>query len=54
LLEQRVVDDDVIVTVGGVAAGIDLALHIVGRVDGRTYKQAASRFIEQETPAQVA
>ena len=46
----RVVDDGDVVTAGGVSSGIDLALHVVGRLLGDQVAGAAALAIERETP----
>jgi cyclohexyl-isocyanide hydratase len=46
----RVVDDGDVVTAGGVSSGIDLAIHVVGRVLGDRLAEAAALAIERETP----
>jgi len=43
--EQRVVDDGVI-TSAGVAAGIDMAFHVVERLCGRAVAEETARYIE--------
>ena len=50
LVEARVVDDGDLVTAGGVTSGIELALHLVGRIFGDEYRKAAALDIERETP----
>jgi cyclohexyl-isocyanide hydratase len=47
---SRVVDDREVVTAGGVSSGIDLALHLIGRLIGSDAQRAAALVIEQETP----
>jgi transcriptional regulator GlxA family with amidase domain len=42
--EERVVDDDRVLTAGGVTAGLDLAVHLVGREAGR---EVADRVVEE-------
>jgi cyclohexyl-isocyanide hydratase len=51
LVAERVVDDGDLVTAGGVASGIDLALHLVGRLLGDETRELVRRGIEMETPA---
>jgi len=46
--DARVVDDGSIVTAGGPAAGIDLALHLVQRVLGEEAGRRAARRLEHE------
>ncbi len=43
---ERVVDDGDIVTAGGVTSGIDLALHLVERLCGAEYADAAATMME--------
>jgi transcriptional regulator GlxA family with amidase domain len=49
----RVVDGGDVVTAGGVSSGIDLAIHVVGRVLGDRLAEAAALAIERETPVPV-
>jgi transcriptional regulator GlxA family with amidase domain len=44
----RFVDDGDIVTAGGVTSGLDLALHIVGKVAGSSVAERVAREIEYE------
>lgn len=46
IVQARVVDDDDIVTAGGVAAGIDLALHFVERFCGAKLANEIARDLE--------
>ncbi len=46
VVRQRVVDDDDIVTAGGVTSGLDLALHLVGRFAGEKIKRAVEADLE--------
>ncbi len=46
----RVVDDGDLVSGGGVSSGIDVALHLVGRLLGPGCRDLAAAIIERETP----
>jgi transcriptional regulator GlxA family with amidase domain len=46
--EQRVVEQGKVVTAAGVSAGIDLALALVGRIDGRDMAEAIQLGIEYD------
>jgi transcriptional regulator GlxA family with amidase domain len=46
--DQRVVTDDKVVTAAGVSAGIDLALSLVGRIEGAETAQAIQLGIEYD------
>jgi transcriptional regulator GlxA family with amidase domain len=46
VVRERVVDDGDIVTAGGVTSGIDLALHLVERLCGAEYADAAAAMME--------
>lgn len=46
VVRERVVDEGSIVTAGGVTSGIDLALHLVERLCGASYADAAARMME--------
>jgi transcriptional regulator GlxA family with amidase domain len=46
VVEARVVDDDDLVSAGGVTAGIDLALHLVERLAGPEVRAATERELE--------
>jgi cyclohexyl-isocyanide hydratase len=46
----RVVDDGPVLTGGGVSSGIDLGLHVVGRLFGKDLRDAAALAIEVDTP----
>lgn len=50
LVTERVVDDGHVVTAGGVSSGIELALHLVGRLLGDDVRTAVHAIIERETP----
>jgi transcriptional regulator GlxA family with amidase domain len=51
--EARVVDDGDVLTAGGVTAGLDLALHIVGAVVGDAVAEATATAIEYERQGTV-
>lgn len=44
--DQRVVDNGAIVTAAGISAGIDAALHVVGRLCGSAHAAATARHME--------
>lgn len=46
LAEGRVVDSGAVVTAAGVSAGVDLGLHLLGRLQGASAAQEAARRIE--------
>ncbi len=46
VVRERVVDEGTVVTAGGVTSGIDLALHLVERLCGAWYADAAARMME--------
>jgi len=48
IVQARVVDDDDIVTAGGVTSGIDLALHFVERFEGAEMAGKIARSLEYE------
>lgn len=48
VVRERVVDDGDIVTAGGVTSGIDLALHLVERLCGAEYADAAASMMEHD------
>ena len=48
--EDRYVDSGEIVTSAGVSAGIDMALHVVARLDSPERAEAVRRWIQYETP----
>jgi transcriptional regulator GlxA family with amidase domain len=48
--EARFVDDGDIITSAGVSAGIDMALHLVGRLVGRDRAQEVRRAIQYDGP----
>jgi transcriptional regulator GlxA family with amidase domain len=51
LVHQRVVDDGDVLTAGGVTSGLDLALHLVGRLFGPEVSAAGAEEIELEPRA---
>jgi cyclohexyl-isocyanide hydratase len=51
LVCERVVDDGDVLTCGGVSSGIDLAIHISGRLFGDEVGQAVALAVEHRTPA---
>lgn len=48
LSDARVVDEGQIVTSAGVSAGIDMALHVVGRLHGEEAAARTARFMEYD------
>lgn len=46
LVDARVVDDGDVVTAGGVTSGIDLGLHLIGRIQGEDARRAEARRLE--------
>lgn len=55
VVEARVVDDGDIVSSGGVTAGLDLALHLVGRLFGDALREAVEEELEyRRAAAEVA
>jgi transcriptional regulator GlxA family with amidase domain len=46
--DARFVDDDTVVTSAGVSAGIDMALHLVERLDGEEMSAKVRRYIQYE------
>lgn len=54
IVAERVVDDGDLVSGGGVSSGIDVALHLVGRLLGAAALEAAAAVIERETPPEAA
>lgn len=43
---QRVVDEGKIITSGGIAAGIDMSLHVVGKLLGEAVAEETARYME--------
>ena len=54
VIDARVVDDGDVVTAGGVTAGLDLALHLVGREFGEDLAERIAGYIEYERHGRVA
>jgi transcriptional regulator GlxA family with amidase domain len=50
VVNERVVDDGDLVTAGGVTSGLDLALHLVGRLLGPEAARVASQRVEYPPP----
>ena len=50
LCEPRVVDNGRVVTSAGVAAGIDMAFHVVARLLGREIAEGTAKYIEYPWP----
>lgn len=44
--ESRFVDNGRVITSGGIAAGIDMALHVVGRLEGLAVAEQTARYME--------
>jgi transcriptional regulator GlxA family with amidase domain len=51
--DERFVDSGDVVTSAGVSAGIDMALHLVARLDSPDRAEAVRRWIQYETPLYV-
>jgi transcriptional regulator GlxA family with amidase domain len=51
--EDRFVDSGEVVTSAGVSAGIDMALHLVARLDSPERAESVRRYIQYETPVAV-
>jgi transcriptional regulator GlxA family with amidase domain len=51
--EDRFVDSGEVVTSAGVSAGIDMALHLVARLDSPDRAEAVRRYMQYETPLYV-
>ena len=51
--DDRFVDSGEVVTSAGVSAGIDMALHLVARLDSRERAESVRRYIQYETPVAV-
>ena len=51
VVKARVVDDGDILTAGGPACGLDLAIHVLERLGGPGLAEAAAREIQYERPA---
>jgi transcriptional regulator GlxA family with amidase domain len=55
VVDARVVDDGDVLTAGGITSGIDLALHLVGRLAGDTLRDRVTTELEYDfSPAAVA
>jgi transcriptional regulator GlxA family with amidase domain len=53
--EARIVDNGALVTAAGVSAGIDAALHVVGRACGEAVARTAARYMQYDWPtAEIA
>jgi transcriptional regulator GlxA family with amidase domain len=50
---DRFVDSGEVVTSAGVSAGIDMALHLVARLDSPERAESVRRYIQYETPVAV-
>jgi transcriptional regulator GlxA family with amidase domain len=48
--DERFVDSGEVITSAGVSAGIDMALHLVARLDSPDRAEAVRRWIQYETP----
>jgi transcriptional regulator GlxA family with amidase domain len=51
--DDRFVDSGEVVTSAGVSAGIDMALHLVARLDSRERAELVRRYMQYETPLYV-
>jgi transcriptional regulator GlxA family with amidase domain len=51
--DQRFIDNGTIVTAAGISAGIDAALHVVGRLCGSAHAAATARHMEYTSPSHV-
>jgi transcriptional regulator GlxA family with amidase domain len=51
--DDRFVDSGEVVTSAGVSAGIDMALHLVARLDSRERAETVRRYMQYETPLYV-
>jgi transcriptional regulator GlxA family with amidase domain len=51
--DDRFVDSGEVVTSAGVSAGIDMALHLVARLDSPDRAEAVRRYMQYETPLYV-
>ena len=51
--DDRFVDSGEVVTSAGVSAGIDMALHLVARLDSPERADSVRRYIQYETPVAV-
>jgi transcriptional regulator GlxA family with amidase domain len=48
--DDRFVDSGEVVTSAGVSAGIDMALHLVARLDSPERAEAVRQYMQYETP----
>jgi transcriptional regulator GlxA family with amidase domain len=53
VVDARVVDDGDIVTAGGVTSGLDLALHLVGKLCGGTVAEEVATMLEYQPRGEV-
>jgi transcriptional regulator GlxA family with amidase domain len=44
--EKRFIDNGKIMTSGGISAGIDLSLHIVEKIYGKSVREETARYME--------
>jgi transcriptional regulator GlxA family with amidase domain len=51
--DDRFVDSGEVVTSAGVSAGIDMALHLVARLDSPDRAEAVRQYMQYETPLYV-
>jgi transcriptional regulator GlxA family with amidase domain len=51
--DERFVDSGEVVTSAGVSAGIDMALHLVARLDSPDRAEAVRQYMQYETPLYV-
>jgi transcriptional regulator GlxA family with amidase domain len=51
--DDRFVDSGEVVTSAGVSAGIDMALHLIARLDSRERAELVRRYMQYETPLYV-
>ena len=49
--DRRFIDNGAIVTAAGISAGIDAALHVVGRLCGSSHAVATARHMEYTSPS---
>jgi transcriptional regulator GlxA family with amidase domain len=52
--DVRYVDNGRVITSGGIAAGIDMSLHVVERLLGADYAKATAKYMEYPWPRQEA
>jgi transcriptional regulator GlxA family with amidase domain len=52
--DDRFVDSGEVVTAAGVSAGIDMALHLVARLDSTDRAESVRRYMQYETPLYVS